>query len=176
MANGMLVWKILRRKSLHTLFNLSMCFFFSFTGTIFPFMINEYADLLTDMIRHPDVPQPARCQIIYICRMVTLQVIKVFLMNVTFRYIIVRFCHYGLGLSNSFSTGGTQHWVLRVSYITVLLAFVIKAMVNNVVTTYKQGMESFVKGRICLLLRLVDISECQNIWRYYNFFCRQAQS
>ena len=36
------------------------------------------------------------------------------------------------------------------------MAFVVKAMVSNVVTTYKQGIERFVKGRICLLLRFAN--------------------
>ena len=163
LVNGMLVWKILRRQSLHTLFNLSLCFFFSFAGTIFPFMINEYGALLSDMVRHPNVPQPERCQIIYICRILGLQVMKVFLLNVVFRYIIVSFCHYGLGLSNSFSTGGTRHWILRVSYTTVLMAFVVKCMMKCLVTIYKQGMQVFVQGRICLLLRLVNSCESYNI-------------
>ena len=155
-TNSTLAWRILRKESLHSLFNLSMCFYFIFIGSIFPIMINEYGDLLTDMIMHPDVPNPQRCQIIYVCRMMSLQGFKVFMMNLMFRSIIIQFSHYGIGLSNSFSNGGTKHWILRVSYFAILLSFVSMGSGNVIVKSYKEEMmEHIVKGRICLLLRFV---------------------
>ena len=154
LVNGALAWKILKKKSLHTLFNLAMCFYFIFTGTFFPIMVYQYGGLLTDMMDHPDKASPERCQIIYICRMVSLQAMKVFLLNLGFRYIIIKFSHYGLGLSNSFSDRGINHWILRVSYFAILLSYTIAGSVNHIVKSYKEEMmENIVKGRICLLLR-----------------------
>ena len=151
---GMLVWKILRRKNLHTLFNLSMCFFFILTGSIFPVVINEYAGLLNGLILHPDVPSPERCHVLHVCRMVVMQGGKVFNFNLWFRYIIIQFSHYGLGLSHSFSSGGTKQWTLKFTYFTLLLFYTGAACFNNIIKTYDVGMmKHIVKGRICLLLR-----------------------
>ena len=156
LMNSTLAWRILRKKSLHTLFNLSMCFYFIFTGIFFPIMIYNYGGLLNDMMIHPDVPSPERCQIIHICRAVSLQAMKVFLLNLGFRYIIIKFSHYGLGLSNSFSDRGTNHWILRVSYFTILLSYTIAGSINHIVKSYEEEMmEHIVKGRICLLLRFL---------------------
>ena len=156
LVNGTLAWKILRKKSLQTIFNLGMCFYFIFTGSFFPIMVYQYGGLLNDMMVHPDAPSPERCQIFYICRIVTLQVMKVFLLNLMFRYIIIKFSHYSLGLSNSFSGRGTNHWILRVSYFAILLSFIIAGSVNHIVKSYKEEMmEHIVKGRICLLLRFL---------------------
>ena len=156
LTNSTLVWKILRRRSLYTLFNLGWCLFFFIAGSCFPFIINEYINLLNDMLFHPDTPSPGRCYTLYNYRMLTLQITKVFFLNLGFRYIIVRFSHYGLGLSNSFSMGGMKHWVLRFTYFTLLLTYIGIACFNNVVKSYKEEMmKNVVKGRICLLLRFV---------------------
>ena len=82
-----LLWKILKRKTLHTIFNLGMCFFFFITGSIFPFLINEYISLLNETIIHPDIPSPERCHKLFLYRMLIGQGFKVFLLNLIYRYI-----------------------------------------------------------------------------------------
>ena len=156
-STSTLVWRILKRKALHTLFNLGWCFFFIITGTISPFIFNEYFGLLNDMILHPDQTYPERCQALYLYRMLSIQATKVILLNLIFRYIIIQFSHYGLGLSYSFANAGIKHWVLRFTYFTLLFTYVGVSSFNVVFKSYQvEMMEKIVKGRICLLMRFVD--------------------
>ena len=149
-----LLWKILRRKNLHTLFNLGMCLFFFIIVIIFPFLITEYTNLLKGMIEHSDIPSPESCHMLYLYRMLINQAIKVFLLNLIFRYIIIRFSHYGQGLSHSFSHGGTNQRVLKITYFTFLLSYMVISFLPRCLKSFKgDGMERIVKGRICLLLR-----------------------
>ena len=93
---------------------------------------------------------------LFLYRMVIGQSFKVFFLNLIYRYIIIRFSHYGLGLSHSFSQGGTKHRVLKFTYFTFLFSYVGIAAFNNCIKSYKEEMmENIVKGRICLLLRFV---------------------
>ena len=149
-----LLWKILRRKSLHSLFNLGMCFFFFLTGTIFPFLVTEYANLLSKMIKQEAFPSPDSCHRLYLYRMLIGQGMKVFFLNLIYRYIIIRFSHYGQGLSHSISHGGTNHRVLKITYFTFLLSYMVISFLPRCLKSFKgDGMERIVKGRICLLLR-----------------------
>ena len=151
-----LLWKILRRKNLHTLFNLGMCLFFFIIVIIFPFLITEYTNLLKGMIEHSDIPSPESCHMLYLYRMLINQAIKVVLLNLVFRYIIIRFSHYGMGLSHSFSHGGTKHRVLKFTYFTFLLTYTAVGFFNACIKSYREEMmENIVKGRICMFLRCV---------------------
>ena len=151
-----LLWKILRRKSLHSLFNLGMCFFFFLTGTIFPFLVTEYANLLNKMIKQEAFPSPDSCHRLYLYRMLIGQGMKVFFLNLIYRYIIIRFSHYGMGLSHSFSHGGTKHRVLKFTYFTFLLTYTAVGFFNACIKSYREEMmENIVKGRICMFLRCV---------------------
>ena len=157
MASGTLVRKIVSRKSLHTLFNLGMCFFFFFTGSIFPFMINEYANMFMEMIKQPNVSNPERCYMLYLYRVLINQAMKVFILNLLFRYILIKFSHYGLGLSNSFSHGGRRPWFLKSTYFIFLLTYMGVSFFNLHIKSYKMSlMENIVKGRVCLLMRFVE--------------------
>ena len=152
-----LLWKILRRKSLHSLFNLGMCFFFFITGIIFPFLITEYTSLLNEMIISPAFPSPNSCHRLYLYRMLIGQGLKVFFLNLIYRYIIIRFSHYGMGLSHSFSHGGTKQKVLKITYFTFLSSYITVGLFNAYIKSYREEMmENIVKGRICLLLRCVS--------------------
>ena len=154
-----LLWKILRRKSLHSLFNLGMCFFFFITGIIFPFLITEYTSLLNEMIISPAFPSPNSCHRLYLYRMLIGQGLKVFFLNLIYRYIIIRFSHYGMGLSHSFSHGGTKQKVLKITYFTFLSSYITVGLFNAYIKSYREEMmENIVKGRICLLLRFVSFS------------------
>ena len=74
----------------------------------------------------------------------------------TIRYIIIQFSYYGLGLSNSFSHGGTRHWLLRVTYFIILFTYMGVASFNHCIKSYRVDLlENVVKGRICLLMRFV---------------------
>ena len=157
-STSSLVWRILKRKSLHSVFNLGWCFYFVLTGSIFPFLMMEYASLLHHMILHPHASSPGICEAIYLCRVVFFQGLKVPFLNLVFRYTIIEFSHYGLGLHKSFSRTGMRHWSFRTIYFTSLLFYAGSSFTNNALISY-QGMEKTVKGRICLLLRFVKISE-----------------
>ena len=85
LSSGTLVWKILSRKSLHTLFNLGMCFYFFFTSSIFSFEINEYANIFEDRINEPEALSPESCHMLHLYRVVAMQGLKVFFLNVLFR-------------------------------------------------------------------------------------------
>ena len=86
-SNGTLVWKILRRKHLYTLFNLSMCVYFSIVGVIFCLALNEYGNVLSEMINEPSAPSVTACHKLHICRMITMQAFKVFILNIVYRYV-----------------------------------------------------------------------------------------
>ena len=85
LANNTLVWKIWRRKNLHTVFNLGMCFFFFWGGVFAPVMIYDYGTLLQEMIHDPETTHPDICHRIYLCRIMILQAPKVILVNIIFR-------------------------------------------------------------------------------------------
>ena len=125
-----LLWKISRRKSLHSLFNLGMCFFFFLTGTIFPFLITEYTNLLNNIIEAQAFPSPDNCHRLYLYRMLIVQGMKIFILNLVYRYIIIRFSHYGMGLSHSFLLGGTKHKLLKLTYFTFLLSYISVVFFN----------------------------------------------
>jgi hypothetical protein len=84
-ANNTLAWKIWRRKNIHTIFNLSMCFYFFFVGSIFPLLINDYGNLLEQKITEPDTIHPAICHRILLYRVFIIQGTKVFILNILFR-------------------------------------------------------------------------------------------
>ena len=84
-SNNTLVWKIWTRKNLHTIFNLSMCFFFLWVGFFAPFLFYEYGNLLVEMINHPETSCPEICQKIVLLKFVNLQSFKVFITNIGFR-------------------------------------------------------------------------------------------
>ena len=85
MSNSTLAWKILQRKQLHTIFNLGMCFFFFICGSIFPLVLNEYGSLLTKVIQQPEVASPNNCHRLLLYRVIAIQALKVFILNMIFR-------------------------------------------------------------------------------------------
>ena len=116
-----------------------------------PFLDDGVCQSFQDMIFHPDSSIPGRCQAIYLYRLAILQATKVPFLNLLFRYIVIEFSHYGLGLSKSFSRTGMTHWVFRFIYFTGLFFYAGSAFTNHALKSF-QGMEKTVKGRICLLL------------------------
>jgi hypothetical protein len=85
LTNSTLVWKIWRRKNLHTVFNLGMCFFFFWGGVFAPLMIFDYGNLLHVMIHDPETSHPDICHRIFLCRILIVQAHKVILVNIIFR-------------------------------------------------------------------------------------------
>ena len=75
-STSSLVWRILRRKSIHTIFNLGWCFYFIIAGVIYPFMITEYITLIQHMILHTSNPSPASCQALFLFRSLAIQISK----------------------------------------------------------------------------------------------------
>ena len=85
-SNGVLALKILNRKNLHTIFNLSICFFFTFSAITFPFTINEYGNLI-EQILGSEAPDVDSCRKLHILRMINMQGYKVFFLNIIFRFV-----------------------------------------------------------------------------------------
>ena len=70
------------------------------------------------------------------------------------RYIIIKYSHYSLGLSHSFSQRGNNKWILKVSYFIFLFTYMSSSLIPNFIKSYREGyLDNFVKGRICLLKR-----------------------
>jgi hypothetical protein len=84
-SNNTLVWKIWKRKSLHTIFNLSFCFYFFWSGMFGPFLFYEYGTLLDEMIKHPDTSCPTLCHRVLVYRILICQALKVFIINILYR-------------------------------------------------------------------------------------------
>ena len=81
-SNFTLVLKIWRRKNLHSVFNMSMCFYFLWVGTCSPMLYYEYSNLLIEMMKHPESVFPGICKNILVLRMLSFQV---FIINLLFR-------------------------------------------------------------------------------------------
>ena len=84
-SNNTLVWKIWRRKNIHTVFNLGMCFFFFWSGFFTPIMIFDYGNLLQEMIREPETPHPDICLRYIRCRLILYQAPKIIFISIIFR-------------------------------------------------------------------------------------------
>ena len=84
-SNNTLVWKIWRRKELHTIFNLGMCFIFLWAGIFAPLTINEYGNLLENMLKNPDKACPDICHRLLLNRFFLIQASKVTLFNIMLR-------------------------------------------------------------------------------------------
>ena len=84
-SNQTLAWKLLTRPHLHTLFNLSMGFFFLWVGVFSPILFHEYGNLLTEMVDHPDTGVPELCLSVYMVSALIIQCVKVFMFNILFR-------------------------------------------------------------------------------------------
>ena len=70
------------------------------------------------------------------------------------RYIIIKFSHYGLGLSNSFSKTGNRDWILKVTFFVFLFSYISFPVLSVLIKSYRGDFfESTVNGRICLLIR-----------------------
>ena len=132
-----LLWKILRRKTLHTLFNLGLCLYFFIVAILFPFLITEYTNLPDGMIDHSETPSREGCHMLYLYRMLISQTMKVFVLNLIYRYIIIRFSHYSQGLSHSFSHGGTNHRLLKITYFTFLLSYMVISSVPRCLKSFR---------------------------------------
>ena len=86
-TNGVLVWKILNRKHLHTIFNLSICFFFFWSGALFPFLINDYFNLLEARMQDPGAACLELCRQNFFVRMMLYQPYKIFILNIMYRSV-----------------------------------------------------------------------------------------
>ena len=84
-SNNTLVLKIWRRKELHTIFNLGMCFFFLWAGIFAPLTIYDYGNLLEEMIQNPTKAYPDICHRLFLNRLLLIQANKVTLFNIIFR-------------------------------------------------------------------------------------------
>ena len=84
-VNSTLLWKIWKRKNLHTIFNLGMCLYFFLGGSLSPLLIYDYSNLLQEMMEDPDTTHPDICIRIFRFRVVLTQALKIILISIVFR-------------------------------------------------------------------------------------------
>ena len=84
--SSVLAWKILRRKHLHSVFNLSMCFYFFWCSVFSPLLLYEYGNLLEGLVQQTVSRNQDLCDRILIYRCLIIQANKVFLINIVFRW------------------------------------------------------------------------------------------
>ena len=69
-----------------------------------------------------------------------------------FRYVLVRFSHYGSGLSHGFSNGKRN--LLKLAYFLFLFSYISISFVPRMIKIYNGDyVENLVKGRACLQQR-----------------------
>ena len=79
-----------------------------------------------------------------------------------FRYIIVKFSHYGIGLSHSFSRGGNR--IQKISYFVLLFSLISTSLIPYMIKTFSaQFPDAFVKARLCVLQRYTLLSFHQKV-------------
>ena len=93
LSNYSLLLRLLRRKHLHTIFNLGHCLYFLMAGTVFPFIISDYFDMFLDYHEHFEAKEfdPYRillCQRSFLLRHIILQGSKVPQTNLIFRLVL----------------------------------------------------------------------------------------
>lgn len=77
-------------------------------------------------------------------------VYKVFLANLIFRYVIIKYSHYGMGVMGSIVD--TNGWIIKVLYFTLMLSYGLMAYLGYVLTfSTEETIKKSVKGKICLL-------------------------
>ena len=90
-TNVVLAWKIFKRRNLHTIFNLSMCFYFLCCGALTPILIYNYFNLLDKKMRDPGAACLECCRQIFIIRKMLYQPFKVFIINILYRLVKMNF-------------------------------------------------------------------------------------
>ena len=83
--NIILAWKLWDRKHLHTVFNLSMCYFFFWSGLLAPLLITGYFNLLEARMQDPGQTCLELCRQMLLVRVVLYQLHKVFIANILYR-------------------------------------------------------------------------------------------
>lgn len=152
LVNSQLVWRIWRRKHLHTVFNLGYCYYFALAGTISIFLFHEYGSVISSFIESGETSS-CSCRWLGIDYFAAYLNSKVFLANLIFRYVIIKYSHYGMG-----KTGGlvdTKGWIIKLLYFTFLLSYGFMVYLGFLLKFGKDESSTnlYLKGRICLLER-----------------------
>ena len=148
-VNCQLAWRIWRRKHLHSVFNLGYCYYFTLSGIISCFIFNEYGSLLTNLINSGKTSL-GNCHRLGLLNVAADLVYKVFLANLIFRYVIIKYSHYGMGVMGSIVD--TNGWIIKVLYFTLMLSYGLMAYLGYVLTfSTEETIKKSVKGKICLL-------------------------
>ena len=152
-VNFQLAWRIGQRKQLHTVFNLGYCFYFTLSGIVSIFLFNEYENLLTSWIES-DLPNIRNCNWFAIWHFSCYLVYKVFLANLIFRYVIIKYSHYGMGKKGSL--GDTNGWIIKLLYFIFLLSYGLMSYLGFLLKFAKTGTSLFLlKTKICMLEKSV---------------------
>ena len=148
-ANFQLAWKIMVRKHLHTVFNLGYCYYFSLSGIISIFLVMEFRNLLSGIIEVGRTSL-ANCHRLTLLHVSAFLVYKVFLANILFRYVIIKYSHYGMGKTGSLAD--TNGWIIKLLYFTFLLSYGLMSFLSLLFKFFHQDTtNNSVKGKICLL-------------------------
>ena len=90
LSNTTLGWKIWKRKELHTIFNLGMCCYFMWASIFAPLTIYGYGNLVQQMLQDPTTGSRNVCHGVLINRLMLNQAQKIILINIIYRYLIVK--------------------------------------------------------------------------------------
>lgn len=142
--------RIWQRRQLHTVFNLGYCFHFTLAGCLSPFLFYTHGNLLSELMTSGNTSL-VNCHLLGLLRFLLSFSSKVFLANLIFRYAIIKYSHYGMGLQ----LGGrvdTRGWVIKLLYFTFLFSYGLMSYLGLLLKFYeKEKTNTYVKGRICLL-------------------------
>lgn len=148
-VNFQLAWRIWQRKHLHTVLNLGYCFYFTLSGIISIFVFSEYGSLLSSLINSGQT-NLTNCHRLGLSYLAGYLVYKVFIVNIMFRHVLIKYPHYGMGKMGSLID--TKGWIMKLIYFTFLLSYGLMVFLGMLLKfSDENSFKSTVKGKICLL-------------------------
>ena len=148
-VNTQLVSRILQRKHIHTVFNLGYCFYFTMSSCVSLVLFYEYGSLFSQLLEF-GLTELETCYRLGLARFIVHFVAKVFVVNLIFRYVIVKYSHYGMGKMGVLTD--INGWTIKVLYFTLLLSYGFMGYLGLLlIFIRKESTLKYVQGRICLL-------------------------
>ena len=70
-----------------------------------------------------------------------------------FRYVIIKYAHYGMGRMKASSSVSTESNIMKVVYFTFLIPYGLNSVIRSNLNFKDEN--SYYRGRVCLLQRSV---------------------
>ena len=83
--NATLALKILRRRKLHSVFNLAMCFYFAWQVVLSPMMFYQYGEVIGSILSDRTNATSQDCHRLALTQLLNMQPIKAILLSIIFR-------------------------------------------------------------------------------------------